>query len=71
MPIGEEEELLVLADHDAAFLDSPGPDYRIIGLVQPDIDDVYGIAPQPFETTGQLQRELVVDEESQATRMTA
>ena len=68
--IREEEEVLVLADDDAISLARPGPNRLVRRFVQADLGHVRGLVSPLSQAVRELPRELVVDQEPHATRMT-
>jgi hypothetical protein len=65
------DEVFVLADDDGAVVSSALPNYRIVGGVESQIEDMYGVMAFAVDPTRQCWRELRIDEEVHAGCRTA
>lgn len=68
---GQEEEVLVFADDDTVLPLCPLPYLEVRCFFESEFDDVLGFVPPITKVLGQLSRQLVVDKEPHATRITA
>ena len=59
-------KFFVLADDDALLRDRPRPDLKVVRLVEADLQDVDAVTAPSAKVDGELERQLVVDEQLHA-----